>query len=244
MASKYSTSKGIIIRLIDSREADRIIYILDSQGNKITASVPGVKKANSRKAYAIDLLNLIEFKASESGQMSTITEAKLLTSPVQLKQDLAGLQFVQLIAEITGNFAQENNSEVGYYNNLVNLLQIADTSKLTLIAAAYILRCLYLSGSLPNLQFDEVNDVSIDSSKNIYLAEGGGYTNFQSEDKSEISVRLYKSQQFCLRYDFNKISKLELSKEEQLKLLGHNLDLAEKVLSRQVRSAKMFLETI
>ncbi len=245
MASRYHNTTGIIYRMLAAKEADAVLYLLDQTGSQHTIVAKGIKKPKSRKAHAIDLLNQVEVKLTDSGGLPMITEIKLVNNPKQFKQDYAGLMFVQLICEIVQEFAQAEQNESGLYNNLENLLSVNSPSKYALLAAALILRYLATTGNLPKLDQDIYLGSGMIEGADRYPALEIGYTaNQQSQIMEAVPDRLYKVQKFVLRSDFNQIHQLSLTPEEQLQLFRLHSYWLELLTGKQLKVQEMFLQAI
>ncbi|MCA9379452.1 DNA repair protein RecO, partial [Candidatus Dojkabacteria bacterium] len=240
--TKYQNITGIIFRMFDAQEADRVVHILTNDGSRLPVFARGVRKATSRKAHAIDLLNKVECKLVGTGSLSTVTEVKLLSQHGQFKRNYPLLMLSQLICEVIDIFAAEDQEEAGYYRNLENLLALQRPGRPILLAAAFILRYLYVSGHLPKLDSDVLSGEKLDID-NAYILMEPGYTSdsAKSSDRT-IAPRLLKTQKFILQSDFAHIDKLALAKEEQLELFHLHRGWLEVVTDRELRSAQLFLE--
>lgn len=219
------------------------MYLLTEQGTKTVLSAKGVRKATSRKAHAVDLLNTVEVKYSQLGEIGIISEIKLIDQHRQFKQNLQGLLFVESVCELLSIFVQEEVHEPGYFRNLENLLSITQPKRYKLLFAALLLRFLVISGNIPALDIDVVTEDKLDLDK-AYRSSGPGYTNNQEESsKEQVSSRLIKSQLFILQSAFAAIDQLALSNEEQLELLQLHVSWLNTSTHTELRSLPMLIES-
>ncbi len=218
---------------------------MTESGTKLAAAAPGVKRSTSRKAHAIDLLNTVSVKLAHGQGLDTITEVQLLSSHQQFKQDYPGLMFVELVCELVSLFLQEGQDEPGYYRNLANLLEVKAPHKLSLLAAAVILRFLHINGTLPKLSEDVYGGEELSNAELRFPTAEIGYTSRQEMAIGDaVSDRIYKTQRFILQYDFSAINRIDLSSAEQRQLLDLHLTWLELATDRQLKSAEMFKQAL
>jgi DNA repair protein RecO len=245
MVSKYRNTTGIIFRLFNSKDADKVIHILTESGAKLAAAVPGVKRSTSRKAHAIDLLNAVSLKLTSGKNLDTVTEAHLVNSHPSFKQDYAGLLFTQLVCEILSIFLQEEQEEPAYYRNLSNLLEVNVPHKYLTLISGLILRLLHINGVLPKLSEDVLSGEEIEAGIQRYPTDDIGYTSRSEVARGEsVSDRLYKTQRFMLLYDFSQINRINLTPEEQLQLFDLHLKWLELAVDHEIKSAAMFRQAM
>lgn len=236
-----------VIRKFNSGEADLILHLLDEQGIKVPCVAKGAKKPTSRKAHAIELLNLIDLKFSESNKgLPIIAELKLKQEPTLFKSSLVGIMWLQLIAEIIGFFAQEGQEQPALYRNLENLLNVKSDKSLPLLAAGFLLRLMYINGDIPNLNRDLESDSKLTAAENIYAnPEQPGYVLKQPYPGLEpIPNRLLKTQLFMLQYDFQQLQKIDLSLPEQIQLLQLHHDWFRHTIGKELITIKSFIQAV
>jgi len=241
MKPKYRNTSGIIFRLFNSKDADKVIHVLTENGAKLAAAVPGVKRSTSRKAHAIDLLNTVSLKLTSGKNLDTVTEAHLLSNHASFKENYAGLLFTQLICEILSIFLQEEQEEPAYYRNLSNLLEVNQPHKYLLLVSGLILRLLQINGILPKLSEDIFGGAEIEPGIQRYPTDDIGYTTRPEAARGDgISDRLYKTQRFILQHDFSQINRINLTFDEQLTLFDLHLKWVEQAVDVQLKTAVMF----
>lgn len=242
--SKFQTQKLIIFRLYNSKDADRVVVGLTDNGERMSVLAKGVRKSTSRKAHAVDLLNFVEIKTAGGKQLPILSEIKLLNNAQQFKQTYQGLMFVHLVSEVLHLCVQEGADETAYFKNVENLLLHSDGKRLALVAAAFLLRVLYLYGALSKLNEDINSGLELRENQPRYTTSDAGYSATPlSESQTPVSSRLPKSQKFILQHSFVDIAKLKLEETEQIELLQLHLDWLQKALDKELKSASLFLAT-
>lgn len=243
MKSKFANFKAVVFNTHHAKNADKVVHLLLENGSHKVVIAKGVKKPTSRKAHAIDLLNSVSCKVvAGRGPLDVLTEVKLLSQNSKFKQDYKGLLFVQAVSEVINIFAQEDQQEPGYYNNLVNMLSVPEINRLPLLLSAFILRYLYLSGDLPKLNEDIHTTEPISEQEKRYQTHIIGYTKDAKLSIGEvIPERIYKTQRFILKQNFSTIQRVDLEPEEQLKMLKIHLDWLRILTNKELVAIKMFL---
>lgn len=241
--TKYGTTTGIVFRTFNAQEADKIIHMLTEDGSRLALAAKGVRRATSRKAHAIDLLNKVQVKTTSNQELPTITEAKLISQHQQFKTNYSLISFTQFICEVIDLFVQEQEEEKGYYRNLDNLLQLQKPTKLLLLASSLMLRFLYISGHLPKLDQDVTTGEKLNQDM-ILSTPSPGFTSNPNAGLNQISSRIVKVQKFILQSDFAEIEKLSLSAEDQMQLFNLHLQWIEFSLQVKLKSTEIFLTAL
>lgn len=242
---EHNSVEGFIFRMFNSKEADRIVNLIDDHGSKVTLVAKGVKKPNSRKSYALDLLSKVKCKTTPAGNLDMITEIKLVKSPQILKDSYSGLVFIQLICEIVDQYIQSEQEERGYYANLESLINIRLNTNLALMAAAFLLRYLYINGSLPRLSYDVETEEQFSEGEMRYLSDQAGYTSHPMLSMNEpVPSRLLKVQRFILNNEFAEVQKINLTTAEQIQLLNIHVQWHYLSTERELKTLPLFLEAL
>lgn len=242
MSQNFTTYKGYIFRLFLAQESDQIVHLLTTQGSRQVLAAKGARKNTSRKAHALDLLNLVEVKAVERGEIPTISEIKLVDQNLQIKQGYTNLIFAQFVCELIHLHVQGHAAEPGFARNLENLLAVTSIQKPLLLGTALMLRFLYVAGLLPELNIDIQTGTKLDQKK-IWPLNDPGFTN-TPQAIQPLNPRLIKSLQFCMRATFTQTQQLDLSLEEQQILFNLLRDWTQTSLQAALRSANLLLDSI
>lgn len=98
----YIKDTGYVIKRFNTSEADKIVTILTQHNGKIDVLAKGVRKASSKRAAHIELLNKISFQAVSRGQSTrpVLTEVQIGSTHAGLKSTLEHLKILFLMCEL------------------------------------------------------------------------------------------------------------------------------------------------
>ncbi len=97
---RYLKDRGFILKRVNFGDSDRYITIFTRYNGKIELVAKGVRKITSRRASAVELLNLIEFQTIKGPRNYILTETKLIDPFGELKNDLANIEKVFTTCEL------------------------------------------------------------------------------------------------------------------------------------------------
>lgn len=232
---------GFIINQFNAKEADKVVHILASDGDKHPILIKGVKKSTSRKAHAIDLLNLVEVKAASGVQVPVADDVKLQNKFSAIKKNYKGLCFVQAVCELFTMQAQEGVEDTAIFELLNSTLPVVDPDNLDLMLAYIYLRMIKLSGNLPELSIDVITGDQIESAKNVYWQIPVGFTNDQSEQELLVSTAIYKSLRFLEICSGPQATQLSLNTQQQKQILKIVFSWAQQIYERALPAGSMAL---
>ena len=144
-------TEGIIIRVRDYNEADRIVVILTREHGKIQAIAKGCRKPKSRKRGLIQLFTYGDFILYRGRSLDTITQCEGKESFSAIREDLDRMAYGAYIAELLDGFAVSGESqEEIFFLALVcfHLLTVEDPE---LVARVFEARLMTLLGYMPHL---------------------------------------------------------------------------------------------
>jgi DNA repair protein RecO len=234
---------GYIIRVVPAKEADLVLHVITTQGNKVVCYAKGTRKQNSRKAHALDLLNLVTLKVSSKTELAFVNEVKLMSSQRSRLSSLHGLMTIQMVCELLEQFSY-NEDQPQLFIWLENLIPVINDQDNLLLVSNLAIRLLALQGMLPQLKEDALTGQEILSDSRQITPETIGYINSQVLDQNPVSDRLVKCQLFMLRNPFGEVIKLGLSRTEQLQLLDMHLNWVEQYSERRLKSRQVFLQSL
>lgn len=85
-------SKGIVLRSIRYGEADRILDLYTEEAGMVSAIAKGIRRTRSRFGGRLEPLSCVDFVAYEGRTLDTITQAEVLNSFHQVREELGRLQ--------------------------------------------------------------------------------------------------------------------------------------------------------
>ena len=202
----YLTTRGLILRVVNYKDADKILTVLTETEGKITLNARGVRRRGSRYAAATQLLCYSEMTLFGNRGRWTINEAETLEQFLGLREDIGLLSLGAYIAELLETVSDEDypNSEMLYLglNTLYSLSRGYHTAEH--IKAAFELRLMYLSGFAPIIDESGIGDggvsmglppAAIRAAEHILTADSKRIYSFRLEEKS--AIELYD---VCERY--------------------------------------------
>ena len=149
----FLTTKGLILREVRYKEADRILTILTESEGKITAKARGALRKSSRTAAATQQLTWSELTLFGNRGKWTVNECSVIEGFDGLSEDIESLALGSYFSECLDAFSTEEEADP-------ELLQLGLTSLYALsralhdpvlIKAAFELRLMTLTGFQPNV---------------------------------------------------------------------------------------------
>ncbi len=145
------TTRGIVLRETNYKEADKILTVLTPDLGKRTVKARGCRRKTSRLTAASQLLVWSEMTLYQRGDYLTLNEAEVLEQFWSVRQDIDLLALASYFAEVLETAAQEGEEAGDLVSLLLNSLCALDTLKKPkeLVKAAFELRLLCLTGYEP-----------------------------------------------------------------------------------------------
>lgn len=147
----YKT-EGIIIRVRDYNEADRIVTLLTGDYGKVQAIAKGCRKPKSRKRGIIQQFTYGEFILYRGKSLDTITQCEARESFGILRENLDRMAHGAYITELLDGFSTsgEHHNELFYLTLMtLHLLSLDDP---VLVTRAFEIRLMNLLGYKPHLE--------------------------------------------------------------------------------------------
>lgn len=145
-------AEGIVIRVRDYNEADRLVTLFTRNYGKVQAIAKGCRKQKSRKRGIIQLFTYGDFVLYRGRSLDTITQCEGKESFSHLREDLDRMAYGAYMAELLDGFVTcgEPHEEL-FYLTLVcfHLLALEDPE---LVARAFETRVIDLLGYRPHLE--------------------------------------------------------------------------------------------
>lgn len=144
---------GLIIRVTNVGESDRIATILTRKCGVIRASARGARRLKSRMSTSSRLLCYSDFTLFGGREKYIINEAEPLEFFMEVNGDLLKLALAQYFAELSGFLAPKEEPAEIYLRLALNALHLLGEGKkqAALLKAAFEMRILTLSGYMPDI---------------------------------------------------------------------------------------------
>lgn len=149
----HITTRGLVLREVNYKEADKILTVLTGEGGKRTVKARGCRRRGSRLAASAQLLAYSEMTLFEYRDYCTMNEASSLEQFWGVRSGVDKLALGSYFAETMETVALEGRSDPELLSLILNALYALDKldRPLALVKAAYELRLLCLAGYAPIL---------------------------------------------------------------------------------------------
>ena len=174
MAKERRVIKGIVLRSIDTKEADKILTVLTGEMGKITVVAKGARSRRSRVTAAVQLLSYSEMTLTESHGWQILAEASTVALFDGIREDVVLLSLASYFAELTGAVTWENIPAEDFLSHLLNALYALSAlhRPQLLVKAAFELRLMALAGFEPLLEGCSVCGAAEPERAMLNLTEG------------------------------------------------------------------------
>lgn len=145
--------EAIILKRVNSGEADRLLTILTRSFGKIQVKASGVRKITSRRCAHLEPLNKVLLTLYQGKSMPIVTEAETLEDFSFLKTKLKAIGYAYYLCELVDRLTpegQEHASVVSLLNDALQTLnqEDVDASFLEIFEMALLQTLGYLQKSL------------------------------------------------------------------------------------------------
>jgi len=166
---KYSQTQGIVLRVLDYGESDKLISFFSPDLGRFTGIAKGAKRSKKRFLNKLELFSLLQviYGDKRTGSIIFIKDAELINAFLSIRFHFSRYAVAVFFSELLLRFTREQDSEPRLYQLLTWALNALDQSYPPLqVAALFHLKLLGIVGYRPSLSFcvvcrkqAEVNDV-------------------------------------------------------------------------------------
>jgi len=110
------TTPALILRRVDSGEADRLVTILTPGYGKLRVTAKGARKLTSRKAGHIELFAQTQLFLARGRTFDIVTQAELIDPHVELREDLQRGGAAHYLVELVDRLAQEEHEDAALFD--------------------------------------------------------------------------------------------------------------------------------
>jgi len=114
--------EAIVLRHLDSGEADRVITLFTRQLGKIYALAKGIRKIRSRKAGHLEPFTQSTLQLAKGRSRMIITQAETIEAFLPIRQDLLLFGYASYVVELLDRFTYEEGEDFSLYNLLRDTL--------------------------------------------------------------------------------------------------------------------------
>lgn len=150
----FKTTRGLILREVHYKEADRILTVLTEDMGKITVKARGALRKGSRTAAATQFLAYSELTMFENRGKWSVNEASTIEEFKGLRSDIAALSLASYFAECTEALSDEDMPDPDMLRLILNCLFALSNSMYAPehIKTAFELRLMSIAGYEPELR--------------------------------------------------------------------------------------------
>lgn len=165
---------GLVLKVTDIGESDRVLTLLTRDYGVIRAFANGAKKLKSSRQSATDSLCYSRFGIYKSRDSYIIDDAKCIESFFRLREDIEKLSLAQYFCELAGELAPEMEDASEYLRLILNCLHMLVTGKRSQLFLKSVaeLRLLTISGYMPDVSVCGVCGRAASGGARFYPAEG------------------------------------------------------------------------
>lgn len=149
----FKTTRGLILREVRYKEADRILTVLTEDMGKMTVKARGALRKGSKTAAATQFLAFSELTMLDRNGYWTVSEGSTIEEFKGLRSDITALSLASYFAECVEALSDEGNPDPLLLQLILNCL-FALSNELypqEHIKTAFEMRLMALSGYEPNL---------------------------------------------------------------------------------------------
>lgn len=149
----FKTTKGLILREVKYKEADRILTVLTEDMGKITVKARGALRKSSKLAAATQLFAFSELTMFENKGRWSVNEGSTIEEFKGLRNDISALALASYFAECVEALADEGSPDQGMLQLILNCLFALSNGLYDQqhIKTAFEMRLMRIAGYEPDL---------------------------------------------------------------------------------------------
>lgn len=170
----HLTTKGLVLREVNYKEADKILTVLTAEEGKLTVSARGCRKKGNHLTAACQLLVWSEMTLYEYQGRWAVKEAVSERQFGGVRSDLEKLALASYFAEVAEALAEDGQPEPGLLSLVLNSLHAMEKLDLPLrhIKAAFEWKAMALAGYEPMADGCAICGCEPPEEPRIHLGEG------------------------------------------------------------------------
>ena len=143
--------EGVVLKTIKLGEADRIVTLFTRDHGKVRAVAKGIRKTKSRFGARLEPFTQAAVLVYRGRSLDTITQADILTSFHEVREDYTRLTSAAALADIVEKITPERERATSTYRLLVDGLDALKAGKGATVVPAFLVKLLSISGYHPQL---------------------------------------------------------------------------------------------
>lgn len=214
----YIKTRGIIIKEVNTGEADKIVRIFSKSLGRISGSAKGARRTKSRFVASTQLLCYSDFVLFKGKEIYSINSADIIEPFYEIRNDIVKLTYTAHILDLINDVVQENQPAtrvLQLFLNTLHMLSKTDKSP-ELITRIFELRFLTILGYSPYVVdcmecgSENLGEMLFSFKKCGFLCHACG---MQDKLAMRISVGTAKAIQHVVRKKNNELFNFSLSQQ-------------------------------
>lgn len=149
----YVNYKGLVIREINTGEADKIITVLTAEEGKISIAAKNARRAKNSLSSGTQLLCFSDYMLFKGKELYNMSSCEVIQSNYEIRKDIVKLTYCCHILELITDNVQEGEPSESILQLILNTLYvIAKTDRsLELVTRVFELRLMSILGYEPHV---------------------------------------------------------------------------------------------
>lgn len=145
--------QGVVLRRVDTGEADRILTLYTREQGKVRAIAKGVRRLTSRRAGHLELFSLGDMQLAVGRDLDVVQQADTVEAFRHVREDLERAAHAYYLVEILDLMTEEREEQASVFRALVDALQALDAGRdARLVQVMFLVRLLKVLGYGPEVQ--------------------------------------------------------------------------------------------
>ena len=147
----YLKTKGIVIREVNTGEADKIITLFTKSNGKISAVARGARRPRCLFAAGTQFLSYSDFVLFSGKEIYSVNSSDIIEPFYDIRNDIVRLTYAAHFVDIISDIMQENQPATKVLQLLLNSLHMLSKTEKSpeLIARIFEMRFLSINGYAP-----------------------------------------------------------------------------------------------
>jgi len=149
----YVNYKGLVLKEVNTGEADKIITVLTAEEGKISISAKNARRSKNSASTGTQLLCFSNYMLFKGKELYNLSSCEVIESNYEIRNDIEKLTYCSHILELITDNVQEGEPSEDILRLLLNTFYvIAKTNRsLELVTRVFELRFMSLLGYEPNV---------------------------------------------------------------------------------------------
>ena len=150
----YFKTMGVVLKEVNTGEADKIITVLTKKDGKISCIARGARRGRSRLIAGTQLLSYSDFMLYKGKDLYTVNSCDIIESFYNIRNDMHKLTYAAHTLSIVNDVIHENQPSPGVMQLLLNTLYVLSNKDKNplLVTSIFEMRFLSILGYAPTIK--------------------------------------------------------------------------------------------